>query len=283
MPRRIDILMAEPILPRILSTASWSVRPCTGSPSSAKIRSPRLDAGLAGRRVVDRRHDLDHALLHRDLDAEAAELAARLDLHVLVVLGVHVARVRIERGQHAVDGVLDQRLLVHRLDIVAADAFQHVAEQVELLVELALVAAGRFVGLVLGRSRDDRRHGQEGHGRGDGNETQTVHREETFTKQGRPEISRAQRGIGRRTGRLAARLWRDQGMEPRPPLHDYAVAAWAEEGSPCGTASTAGRASPRAGNVRSFPWAAALSSGPASSAQRRPACHRSGTGYWPDR
>ena len=33
------------------------------------------DAGAGGRRVVDRRDHLDHAVLHGDLDAEAAELA----------------------------------------------------------------------------------------------------------------------------------------------------------------------------------------------------------------
>jgi hypothetical protein len=38
--RRIEILIAVPTLPRIFSTASCRVRPCTGSPSSAKIRSP---------------------------------------------------------------------------------------------------------------------------------------------------------------------------------------------------------------------------------------------------
>ena len=107
------------------------------------MRSPGTDAGLGGRRVVDRRHHLDDAVLHGDFDAEAAELALGLDLHVLVGLGVHVARMRVERGQHAVDGVLDQRLLVDRLDIVAPHALEHVAEQIELLIELALVAAAR--------------------------------------------------------------------------------------------------------------------------------------------
>ena len=66
------------------------------------------DARPRGRRIVDRRDDLDEAVLHRDLDAEAAEFAAGLDLHVAEALGVHVARMRIERGQHAVDGRFDQ-------------------------------------------------------------------------------------------------------------------------------------------------------------------------------
>ena len=49
--RRSVSLIGEPTLPRIFSTASCRVRPCTGSPSSAKIRSPdwmpALEAGVS--------------------------------------------------------------------------------------------------------------------------------------------------------------------------------------------------------------------------------------------
>ena len=41
---------------------------------------------------------------------------------------------RIERGQHAVDRRLDQLLVVRRLDVVVADALEHLAEQVELFI-----------------------------------------------------------------------------------------------------------------------------------------------------
>ena len=92
----------------------------------------RHDAGLGGGRLVDRRHDLDQAVLHRDLDAEAAEFAAGLHLHVAEALGVHVARMRIEPGQHAVDRRLDELGVVGLLDIVGAHALEHVAEQAEL-------------------------------------------------------------------------------------------------------------------------------------------------------
>src|SRR3954453_22714629 len=54
------------------------------------------DAGLGGRRLVDRGDDLDQAVLHGHLDAEAAELAAGLHLYVAEALGIHVARMRIE-------------------------------------------------------------------------------------------------------------------------------------------------------------------------------------------
>ena len=60
------------------------------------------EAGLGGRRVVDRRYHLEDAIFHGDLDAEPAELAVRLDLHVAEALGVHVARMWIEPIEHAV-------------------------------------------------------------------------------------------------------------------------------------------------------------------------------------
>ena len=94
--------------------------------------------GLGGGRVVDRRDDLDDAVLHGDLDAEAAELAAGLHLHVAVVLGAEVGGVRIERGQHAVDRRFDQHRVVGLLDVVGAHPLQHVAEEVELTVELGV-------------------------------------------------------------------------------------------------------------------------------------------------
>ena len=93
-----------------------------------------LDACALGRRVVDGGDHLDEALLHRDLDAEAAELAAGLDLDFLVALGVVVLRMRVERGDHAFDGCLDQLRRAHVLDVAVADTLQDVAEQIELIV-----------------------------------------------------------------------------------------------------------------------------------------------------
>ncbi len=54
------------------------------------------DARLRGWRFVDRRDDLDQAIFHRDFDAESAEFAAGLHLHVTEAFRVHVARMRIE-------------------------------------------------------------------------------------------------------------------------------------------------------------------------------------------
>jgi hypothetical protein len=42
--------------------------------------------------------------------------------------------VRVEAGQHAVDGALDQLVVLHRLDVGGADALEHLAEQVQLLI-----------------------------------------------------------------------------------------------------------------------------------------------------
>ncbi len=93
-----------------------------------------LDAGLGRGRAVHGRHHLDHAGLHGDLDAEAAELAARLGLHVAEVLGVEERRVRVERGQHAVDRRLDKFRVVGLLDVLGTDVLEDVAEQIELAI-----------------------------------------------------------------------------------------------------------------------------------------------------
>jgi hypothetical protein len=116
-----------------------------------------LDPGLEGRGLVDRGDDLHEAVLHRDLDPEPAELAPRLHLHVAVAVGVEVARVRVERAQHPVDGRLDQLLVRGLLDVLGADALEHVAEQLQVTERVAgrLDAAGeRAEGGAGGERRD---------------------------------------------------------------------------------------------------------------------------------
>ena len=63
-----------------------------------------------------------------------AELAVGGLLHVAPGLLIHVARMRIERGDHAVDGALDQLGVVGLFDIVGPDPLEHVAEQIELRI-----------------------------------------------------------------------------------------------------------------------------------------------------
>ncbi len=112
----------------------------------------RLDAGARRRGIVDRRHHPDEPLLHGDLDTEPAELAARLHLHVAEALLVQVARVRVQRLQHAVDRGLDQLLVRGLVDILGPHPFEDVAEQFEL-------PEGLFVGLRRNRgSGNGRQH-----------------------------------------------------------------------------------------------------------------------------
>ena len=107
-----------------------------------------LDAGLGGGSVVDRRDHLDEAALLGDLDAQAAELALGLHLHVAERLGVHVAAMRVQAGEHAVDGILHQVLVADRIDVFGAHPLEHVAEQGEQAVGVA-------AGLVLRQSGGD--------------------------------------------------------------------------------------------------------------------------------
>src|SRR5439155_5137533 len=63
-----------------------------------------------------------------------AEFAASLDLHVVEVLGVEIVGMRIERGQHAINRALDQRLVADIVNIIRPHELENVAEQVELLI-----------------------------------------------------------------------------------------------------------------------------------------------------
>ncbi len=89
-----------------------------------------------GRHVVDGRDHLENAVLHGDINAEAAELAMRLDLLFLELLGAHIARMRVELHQHAVDGVGDELLVVGLVDILLAHALEHLAKKLKILINL---------------------------------------------------------------------------------------------------------------------------------------------------
>src|SRR5204863_412375 len=53
-----------------------------------------------------------------------------------------VARVRIERGHHAVDRTLDQLGIVGLFDIVGPDALEYLAKQIELRVSIRSTCGG---------------------------------------------------------------------------------------------------------------------------------------------
>ena len=92
-----------------------------------------LDAATEGRRVLDRRDDLDDAVFHADLDAETTELALRADLQVLEGIDVEIGRVRIEVGDHPADGVGDQFLVFDGFDVTLLDGVEDLGERTQLL------------------------------------------------------------------------------------------------------------------------------------------------------
>jgi hypothetical protein len=76
--RRIVSLIGVLIAPRIFSTASFELQAANLFAIDLGDIVAGEHAGLGGRRVVDRRDDLDEFVFHRDLDAEAAELTLGL-------------------------------------------------------------------------------------------------------------------------------------------------------------------------------------------------------------
>ena len=107
-------------------------------PSSSTIRSPGLmparDAGVSSTGLTT----LISPVLLRDLQPEAAEASPRLRLHVAESFRRHVARMRIEPGQHAVEGVLDQVVVGYRLHVVGAHDLEHAAEQAQQPIGLGV-------------------------------------------------------------------------------------------------------------------------------------------------
>ena len=89
-----------------------------------------LQAGAKRGRAFDRADDLDQAVFHAHLDADADEAAGRGLAEFLEGLLVEVLRMRVEAGDHAADRVADELLLVDRLDVVALD---HAEDRRELL------------------------------------------------------------------------------------------------------------------------------------------------------
>ena len=88
---------------------------------------PALNAGVSSERT----DYLEKAGLWDDFDAEAAKFTLGLLLHRAELLGVHERGVRIEAGQHAVDGIVDQVRVGDWIDVFAAHPLEHIAKQGE--------------------------------------------------------------------------------------------------------------------------------------------------------
>jgi hypothetical protein len=93
----------------------------------------RLHARARSGRIVDRGDHLDEAFFHADFDAQPAKLALRADLQLPERFLIEVGRMRIETGQHAVDRLGDEPLVVDRFDVVAFHASEHLGERAQLL------------------------------------------------------------------------------------------------------------------------------------------------------
>ena len=96
---------------------------------------PALAAGV----VVDRRDHFHQPVFHRYFNAEPAKFTLGLHLHFLEGFFIHIARMRIKRRQHAVNRRLNQVGILDFLDIIAAHALEHLAEQIEHLQRVALI------------------------------------------------------------------------------------------------------------------------------------------------
>ncbi len=94
---------------------------------------PRLDAGPRGGGIVDRRDDLDEAVLLPHFQPQTAELAGGGVLQALEGLGFEVGRVRIKPFEHAADGIFQQGGVVHLLHIGGPDPLQHLGEGPQLV------------------------------------------------------------------------------------------------------------------------------------------------------
>src|SRR5690606_36536834 len=85
--------------------------------------------------------------------------------------------VRVEVAEHALDGVLQQGLVVHRLDVGGLDAVHHLGEGAQLVERQRRLAAGRGGGCLGGFGGE--RGGaaeQQAEGQGDGGEaTELLH------------------------------------------------------------------------------------------------------------
>lgn len=75
-----------------------------------------------------------NVVLDRDLDTEAAEAAASLNLEVAIQIWRQVGAMRVERRQHPGDSTVDKPLGRDWLDIILLHDREHVREGLQFLV-----------------------------------------------------------------------------------------------------------------------------------------------------
>src|SRR5260221_78384 len=72
----------------------------------------------------------------KPLSLSPAKAAGGLQSHVLKALGIHIAGLRIEPGQHPEDRPFDELIVVGLVDVVGAHALENNPEQAELPVRI---------------------------------------------------------------------------------------------------------------------------------------------------
>src|SRR6478609_9676208 len=122
--------------PRIFSTAWFRVRPCTCSSSSFVMMSfammPALAAGVSS---IGATTLINPSSIVTSMPSPPN--SPRVCTCMSEAFGIHVARMGIEPGQHAVDRGFYQLAVVRLLDIVGAHALEYVAEQIELAISVS--------------------------------------------------------------------------------------------------------------------------------------------------
>ena len=126
-------VMGVPGLPRMIFTASSRFMPFTDVSSSRTTRSPASmparAAGVSSIGAMTR----TIPVLHADLHPEAAELSGGPGLECRVVVGNQIGGVRVESRQHALDGILEQRLVVDGFDVVVLYLDEDLGEDAQIL------------------------------------------------------------------------------------------------------------------------------------------------------
>ncbi len=100
------------------------------------------EALLIGRRSFEERDDGDFTVNHGDRDAETV-VAAFLPLaHLRVRAGIHEARMRIERLEHAGDGAINEPVGFDRADVIGVNGAQRGGKDLILLRNLVFDGQG---------------------------------------------------------------------------------------------------------------------------------------------
>ena len=106
------------------------------------MMSPRRRPFWIRWRAFEERDDRDLAVDDGDRDAEAV-VAAFLPLaHLRVGAGIHEARMRIERLEHAGDGAVDQPVGLDRADVIGVDRVQRGSKDLVLVRNLVFDRQG---------------------------------------------------------------------------------------------------------------------------------------------